>query len=63
MMTISDIYDALSATDRPYKKAVRSDQALDILFDEAKQGLVDRELLRLFHEAEIYRLTETWKPN
>ena len=63
MMTISDIYDALSATDRPYKKAVRSDQALDILFNEAKQGLVDHELLRLFHEAEIYRLTETWKPN
>lgn len=63
MMTISDIYDALSATDRPYKKAVRSDQALDILFDEAKRGLVDRELLRLFHEAEIYRLTATWKPN
>jgi HD-GYP domain-containing protein (c-di-GMP phosphodiesterase class II) len=63
MMTISDIYDALSATDRPYKKALRSDQALEILFDEAKQGLVDRELLRLFHEAEIYRLTSNWKPS
>jgi HD-GYP domain-containing protein (c-di-GMP phosphodiesterase class II) len=62
MMTISDIYDALSATDRPYKKAVPSDQALDILFDEAKQGLVDRELLCLFREAEIYRLTSNWKP-
>jgi HD-GYP domain-containing protein (c-di-GMP phosphodiesterase class II) len=32
-MTISDIYDALSATDRPYKRALRSDKALDILFD------------------------------
>ncbi|HEY2919638.1 MAG TPA: HD domain-containing phosphohydrolase, partial [Candidatus Binatia bacterium] len=63
MMTISDIYDALSATDRPYKKAVRSDQALDILFDEAKQGLVDPKLLRLFREAEIYRLTSNWKPS
>ena len=63
MMTISDIYDALSATDRPYKKAVHSDQALDILFNEAKQGLVDHELLRLFREAEIYRLTAPRKPN
>jgi len=63
MMTISDIYDALSATDRPYKKAVPTEQALDILFNEAKQGLVDRELLRLFHEAEIYRLTLNWKPS
>jgi hypothetical protein len=41
MMTISDIYDALSAHDRPYKKAVPWDQALDILHDEAKQGLID----------------------
>ena len=63
MMTISDIYDALSATDRPYKKAVRSEQALDILFGEAKQGLLDRELLRVFHEAEIYRLASNWKPS
>ena len=57
MMTISDIYDALSATDRPYKKAVPSETALDILFDEAKQGLIDRELLTLFREAEIFKLT------
>ena len=31
MMTISDIYDALSASDRPYKKAVPTERALDIL--------------------------------
>jgi hypothetical protein len=29
MMTIADIYDALSALDRPYKKAVASELALD----------------------------------
>jgi len=57
MMTISDIYDALSATDRPYKKAVPAELALDILFDEAKRGLVDAELLSLFQEAEVFRLT------
>ncbi len=62
MMTISDIYDALSASDRPYKKAIPSEMALDILFDEAKQGLVDRELLTLFREAEIFRLTSNRKP-
>lgn len=63
MMTISDIFDALSAHDRPYKKAVPWDKALDILHDEAKQGLIDGELLRLFHEAEIFRLTANWRPN
>jgi len=62
MMTISDIFDALSAHDRPYKKAVPWDRALDILHDEAKQGLIDGELLRLFREAKIFRVTANWRP-
>ena len=63
MMTISDIFDALSATDRPYKKALPFDHALDILFAEAKQGLIDTELLRIFREAEIFKLISNWKPS
>ncbi|HEU4345920.1 MAG TPA: HD domain-containing phosphohydrolase, partial [Candidatus Binatia bacterium] len=61
MMTISDIYDALSAADRPYKNAVPLDRALDILADEAKHGLVDAALFHLFREAEIFKLTANWK--
>jgi HD-GYP domain-containing protein (c-di-GMP phosphodiesterase class II) len=61
MMTISDIYDALSASDRPYKKAVPTERALDILKMEANQHLIDAELFRLFTQAEIYRLTANWK--
>ena len=38
MMTISDIFDALVAWDRPYKKAVPVERALDILRDEARRG-------------------------
>jgi HD-GYP domain-containing protein (c-di-GMP phosphodiesterase class II) len=63
MMTIADIYDALSATDRPYKKAVPWERALDILHSEANRGLIDGELLRLFREAEIFRLATHSKPN
>ena len=63
MMTISDIYDALSATDRPYKRAVPRERALDILHDEAKRGMIDGELLRLFREAEIFRLAANRRPN
>lgn len=63
MMTIADIYDALSATDRPYKKAVPWERALDILHSEANRGLIDGELLRLFREAEIFRLASHAKPN
>ena len=53
MMTISDIYDALTASDRPYKKAVPKDKAYDILRDEAKKGDVDADLLRVFIEADV----------
>jgi HD-GYP domain-containing protein (c-di-GMP phosphodiesterase class II) len=55
MMSISDIYDALTASDRPYKKAVPHTLALDILSKEAKAGQLDRELLTVFIEAEIPR--------
>jgi len=56
MMTISDIYDALVAWDRPYKRAVSEERARAILCEEAQGGKVDQELLRVFLEAEIYRL-------
>ena len=53
MMTIADIYDALTASDRPYKKAVPRDKAYDILNDEARRGEVDADLLRVFIEADV----------
>ncbi len=54
MMTIADIYDALTATDRPYKRAVSAERALDILGMEAKEGMLDRDLLRVFIEARVF---------
>jgi len=54
MLTISDIYDALAARDRPYKKAVASARALDILRAQARQGLLDADLLALFIEGKVY---------
>jgi HD-GYP domain-containing protein (c-di-GMP phosphodiesterase class II) len=53
MMTISDIYDALTASDRPYKRAVPKQKAYDILLDEAKRGELDPDLLRVFIEADV----------
>jgi HD-GYP domain-containing protein (c-di-GMP phosphodiesterase class II) len=55
MMTISDIYDALTASDRPYKKAMPAEKALDILRDEAKRGQVDGAILGVFVEAGVWR--------
>ncbi len=54
MMTLSDIYDALTAADRPYKAAVASTRALDIMTDEVQAGQLDRELFRLFVDARVY---------
>jgi HD-GYP domain-containing protein (c-di-GMP phosphodiesterase class II) len=48
MMTITDIFDALTARDRPYKAAVPVDKALDILGFERKAGAIDADLLDLF---------------
>ncbi len=54
MMTISDIFDALRAWDRPYKKQQPPRRALDILADEAEQGKLDRDLLTVFRESKIW---------
>ncbi len=62
MMTIADIYDALTASDRPYKKAVPLDKALKILEYEAKDGNIDTELLGIFVEAKIFDLTKEGGP-
>ncbi len=54
MMTIADIFDALTASDRPYKRAVPPSRALDILSDETRVGMLDDELFRLFREARVF---------
>jgi len=56
MITISDIYDALTAWDRPYKRSVSTETALDILMEEAEEGFLDKELVRIFINAKVFRL-------
>jgi HD-GYP domain-containing protein (c-di-GMP phosphodiesterase class II) len=55
MMTISDIYDALTAQDRPYKRAVSVERALDILTTEVKEGQLDADLYKLFIDAKLFQ--------
>ena len=54
MMTVSDIYDALTASDRPYKRAISTERALDILKMEVGDGLLDPNLVDTFIEAKVY---------
>jgi HD-GYP domain-containing protein (c-di-GMP phosphodiesterase class II) len=57
MMAISDIYDALTASDRPYKKAMPVERALDILSGDVKRGQLDRELFEIFVGAGVFKST------
>ncbi|MBL8115774.1 MAG: HD family phosphohydrolase, partial [Acidobacteria bacterium] len=54
MLTVCDIYDALTASDRPYKKAVARDGALRILEDEARQGKLDSWLVSVFISEKVW---------
>jgi len=58
MMTISDIFDALAAADRPYKKAVSIERALEILELSVKDGELDPTLFEIFLSARIF---DRWK--
>src|SRR5580704_2895787 len=54
MMTICDIFDALTASDRPYKRAVPAERALSILEECVRANEIDAELFRLFRESRVY---------
>ena len=56
MMAVADIYDALTARDRPYKKAVRHERALDIISSEVKGSLLDTDLFDIFVKGKVYEL-------
>ncbi len=58
VMTICDIYDALTAMDRPYKSAMSVDRALDVLAEEARRGLVDGDILGVFVDSKVWQLTQ-----
>jgi response regulator RpfG family c-di-GMP phosphodiesterase len=58
-MAIADVFDALTAQDRPYKSAVPLERSLAILQEEARDGALDHPLLDLFIEARVFERTVT----
>jgi len=55
LLTILDVFDALTAVDRPYKPAMPVDKALSILHIMAeKEGSIDLELLKRFEESKAW---------
>jgi HD-GYP domain-containing protein (c-di-GMP phosphodiesterase class II) len=56
IMAIVDIYEALTASDRPYKPAIPVDKALAILDDECARGNIDPQLYSLFKQRKIFQM-------
>src|SRR5690606_38930539 len=63
IITIADVFDALTASDRPYKSAVSADRALDIITADAAGGMLDSDLVRILIDGQVYRrvLEEDWR--
>ncbi len=55
IMAIADIFDALTAGDRPYREGISTVMALNILENEVNDGKLDGELFRVFVESEAYK--------
>jgi len=56
ILTIADVFDALTASDRPYRKALPVRKALKVLRSEAAAGRLDKDIVELMIRNRLYRL-------
>ena len=54
IIMISNVFDALTACDRPYKSAVPIEDALDVLRKEKGSGTIEGDLVDLFIQERVY---------
>jgi HD-GYP domain-containing protein (c-di-GMP phosphodiesterase class II) len=54
IIAIADIFEALTSSDRPYKKAINLPKALDILKQMKKDGHIDPDIYDVFINKKIY---------
>ncbi len=59
MMAIADIYDALTAADRPYKQPLPTDIVLSILHEEVAKRHINADLVELFAARQVYQVLAT----
>ncbi|RXJ88990.1 phosphohydrolase [Arcobacter sp. CECT 8983] len=55
IMILADIFEALTSNDRPYKDAKKLSEVFKILSFMAKDGEIDKNLLKFFHENEALK--------
>ena len=56
IITIADIYDALTAGDRPYKSGLPTVTALKILQQEASKNTINADCFELFKQRKVYEV-------
>lgn len=56
MMSIADIYDALTAADRPYKRPLPTEVVLKILREEVEKNKINGDLVEIFIQRRVYRV-------
>jgi HD-GYP domain-containing protein (c-di-GMP phosphodiesterase class II) len=56
ILCISDIFDALTSKDRPYKKRVSVEEALEVLRSEAEKGRLNADIVNMMIESKIYHV-------
>jgi len=54
IMAIADIFEALTAADRPYKKPMKLSQALSIMKRMSEEGHIDPDLYEVFISEKVY---------
>lgn len=54
IVTVADIYDALTAHDRPYKPPMPHERAASILNEQASQGWLNKDIVDLFLGQRVY---------
>ncbi len=55
IMAIADIFEALTAQDRPYKQAKTLSEAMDIMLSMQREGHIDPDLFQLFISSGVYQ--------
>lgn len=56
LLCVADIYDAITASDRPYKKAMEPEEAFAVLREEAGRNRLDPDLVTLFIEGGAWKI-------
>ncbi len=54
ILAVADIFEALTDADRPYKKAKKLSEAMQIIYYMAKDGDINRDICRFFYESGLY---------